>query len=418
MKEVSKLKKRIQISLFVITLMAIYFSTGRCVYAETLTYGDFQYTKSSESSVLGYATITKYTGDGGTVVIPEEIDGYSVTVIASSAFASTSVTNVTLPKSLTTLGDYAFDGCSALKQVSFQENTSNGYILTIGEGAFRNCGKLSSVLFSKNVTSIGNNAFRNDSSLEAVTLPSNLTTLGYDVFSGTYITKITIPKTLKSSSTAFDGAMQLEEVVIEDGMERIPTYLFKSAAIKTIKMPDSVKTIGGDAFMNCAGLVSIEWPAELGTIESYAFSGCNKLEDIEMPDTVTSIGAYAFASTGVKNITLQESLKTLGNYAFSGCTALIDIHLGSTITVIPEGCFSGCSNLETVVVPRQVTDLKASAFGNCPKLKTATIFQNVTSIQKNSFTDPTYMTIRGVKGSYAETEHFLKYLATVLITQE
>lgn len=123
---------------------------------------------------------TTYVGD---ITIPASITyedkELSVTAVRSSAFSeNTYLTSVTLPESVTSIGDYAFDSCEKIKKVTMPG------VKTIGHWAFRNCYELESLDFSDKLESIGNYCFDKILKITSITLPETTTNLGGYVFEG------------------------------------------------------------------------------------------------------------------------------------------------------------------------------------------------------------------------------------------
>ena len=139
-------------------------------------------------------------------------------------------------------------------------------------------------MISDTITEIGSNAFEGCAALESIKLPSKLKTLGYDFISGTLVTTLTIPAGLTTcvSSTYYygplNGAENLTELILADGMEKIPAYLAWFSASETthltsVSIPDSVTSIGSCSFANCTALGEITIPDSVTSIANNAFSG-------------------------------------------------------------------------------------------------------------------------------------------------
>jgi hypothetical protein len=160
-------------------------------------YGDFTYTVNTNNTV----TITKYSGAGGTVIIPSTINSMPVVGIGSSAFSScTGLASVVIPDSVTSIGDTAFEYCSSLTSVTIPNSVTSigagvfGYcsgltsvtignsVTSIGHGAFGYCSGLTSVTIGRSVTNIGSGAFAYCSSLTSVTIPNSVTSIGWNAF--------------------------------------------------------------------------------------------------------------------------------------------------------------------------------------------------------------------------------------------
>ena len=192
-------------------------------------YGTFTYAVSAD----GHSEITGYnlnTGAQHEVVIPETIDDVLVTSIAADAFKScTSVTAVTIPDSVISIGDFAFYDCDKLAKV-----TLGSSITSIGVGAFRGCDALTSITLSKNLSVISDQLFWDCVSLSEVVFPEAVTEIGVGAFYGCdALEAVVIPSTVTEiKSTAFYGCDKLASVTV----------------------PESVTTIGNAAF----GAISAE----------------------------------------------------------------------------------------------------------------------------------------------------------------
>lgn len=151
-------------------------------FAAPAPESDFEYDVNN-----GTATITKYKGAGGTVEIPATLGGYPVTGIQMQAFIKcTSLKSVSMPESMTWIGDSAFAGCTGLKQVEFSPN-----LTTIGPNSFYSCNGLTSVVVPDKVTSIESLAFFGCLNLESITIPASVTNLDSTfVFGCTNLKKI------------------------------------------------------------------------------------------------------------------------------------------------------------------------------------------------------------------------------------
>jgi hypothetical protein len=156
--------------------------------------------------------------------------------------------------------------------------------------------------------------------------------------------------------------------------------------INGIILPESLTTIGSNAFENIGGLVSITIPASVTSIEDGAFLRCAALTSITIPASVTSIGDNAFyGCTALTSITIPASVTSIGDNAFTGCTALTSITIPASVTSIGDYAFIGCTALTSVTIPEGVTDIGGLAFVDCTALTSITIPASVTGIGDNAF---------------------------------
>ena len=299
--------------------------------ATTKADADTPYTVTSDD-VTFYITISD-----ATCTITNETN-----TISSSAPASYSGA-ITVPKTLTyegteytvtSIGSYAFYGCSSLTSVSLPST-----VTSIGTYAFYNCTSLESVegLSSTSLTSISSHAFRGCTSLTSVSLPSTVTSIGESAFHG--CTSLTSVGDLSSTSLTSIGNCAF--------------YSCLSLTSVGDLSSTSLTSIGASAFYNCTSLTSVSLPSTVTSIGISAFSNCSSLTSISLPSSLTSIGTCAFygclALTSVGDLS-STSITSIGQSAFYGCTSLASISLPSTVTSIGGYAFSGCTGMETVKI--------------------------------------------------------------------
>ena len=185
-----------------------------CAGAEM--YGDLEYSALDD----GRVKITGYNGSSEKVVVPDTIDGKSVTSIGGWAFYDcTSLKSITIPNSVTSIGDDAFSGCTSL----------------------------TSITIPNSVTSIGNNAFSGCSSLTSITIPDSVTEIGYSAFSGcSSLTSITIPNSVTSiGNNAFSGCSSLTSITVSNSVTSIGYYAFEGCtSLTSITIPNNATSIG------------------------------------------------------------------------------------------------------------------------------------------------------------------------------
>ena len=226
-------------------------------------------------------TITKYTGKGSTVILPNTINSWPVTKIGEAAFQdNTTITSVTIPASVTEIGSNAFAGCTNLTSVNYAGDWSK---LTIQSGnpAVEDAvnAQLFDFEFTPDNTAVIVTRYRYKGTAADVTIPSRykgkpVTAIDHAAFHDSAVTGVTIP----------------------DSVTSIPDDAFAFCSqLTNISIPNSVTFIGFSAFNSCTSLKSITLPSSLSTIQSSAFYNCGNLETIRIPVSVTFIGNYAFA---------------------------------------------------------------------------------------------------------------------------
>jgi len=273
----------------------------------------------------------------------------SITSIGGSAFGGcTSLTSVTIPDSVTSIGEEAFRGCTSLTSVTIPNS-----VTSIGGSAFRGCTSLTSVTIPNSVTSIGNYAFYGCTGLTSVTFTatSKFTSIGnYAFFGCTKLTSVTIPNSVTSiGDQAFQNCTSLTSITIPNSVTSIGETAFANcASLTSITIPNSVTSIGETAFAGCTGLTSIIVDAANTTYisDGGVLYNKNKTTLIQypagktnstftIPNSVTSIGNQAFDScTGLTSVTIPSSVTSIGDSAFTYCRGLISVTFstGSAIT--------------------------------------------------------------------------------------
>ena len=274
----------------------------------------------------GEATVAEQTEQlKGSIVIPETVtcDGeeYRVVELAASAFAyQTEITDVTLPNSVTRIGESCFMESS-----------------------------LQSITLPEGVTELPDYCFQYCNSLKSITLPEGLTKLGADCFS---------------------YSKALEEITLPESVKEVGAFCFyRCLGLKSVTLPENVR-LGQGCFMYCIKVESLTVPS--GTVlGGDCFGSCYALKSLTVDEGVTELADFA-ECTSLESVTLPGSIRSLGNTCFAICTSLKSITLPDGITELGDNCFSSCSSLESITIPVNVSSLGRLCFSRCTGLKTMT----------------------------------------------
>ena len=251
---------------------------------------------------------------------------------------NTTVTTVILGNTVETIEQAAFDSFTALETINIPSS-----VTSIGAYAFYGCTSLSSALTIPDaITELPTEVFRNCTSLTSVTLPAQMTSIGQGAFNNCKLESITIP----------------------EGLTEIAPYTFYYNRFKSVEIPEGVTTIGEGAFRACLNLETVTLPSTLETIGEEAFVGNNMIEALTIPANVT-LGTKAFySSTHLTDLNLGEGV-VVGNEAFENCYALGTLSIPNNVQIGEKG-FYNCTSLETVTTGNGVRITGVSAFVNCP----------------------------------------------------
>ena len=341
--------------------------------------------------------------------------------------------SINIPASLTSIDLWAFSGCGGIKKVEINSNAivSKDYhqisslanyfghyveefvlgeeVTSIGQYAFSGCVQLSTINIPNHMTNIGEGAFFDCPALTSINIPSTVTSIGENAF---YNCNGLLSIQVEDGNTVYDSRDNCNALI------RTADNTLMFGCQNTV-IPNSVTSIGDNAFYCCAGLISISIPNSVTHIGYCAFCGCTGLTTISIPNSVTSIGQYAFAScNGLASVNIANSVTTIDDYAFAFCLNLTSITIPNSVTHIGYRAFSGCSGLTAIqvesgntvydsredcnaiietanntlvqgcqntIIPNSVTVIGAYAFDHCAGLTSVTIPNSVTTIGKCAF---------------------------------
>ena len=425
------MKKTLDVILALLMVISV-FPMG-IVTAIAATSGDYTYTVTDSK-----ATITAYSGTGGDITIPDNLDGYPVVNIGVSAFRNNrNITGVVIQSGLVKIGNFAFNGCTKLTNINIPVG-----VTSIGKYAFQDCYALSGIIIPNTIKGISYYAFRN-SGLTSVSIPNSVESIGTEAFSGcSYLSSVVIPGSVKSiGEWAFLSCTTLSVLTMESGITDIKGGAFQycsglsnvtipgsvtsisvdaftgtawlnnyaddfviagdgvlikykgSAAVLTV--PNTVKSIGWDAFKNSATLTGVTIPSSVTNIGPSAFGSCSNLSSVTIPNSVTSIGSSAFGGT-------PWQANYPSDFVIAGDGILISYKGTSSNLSIPDGVkvindflFNRNTSLTRVTIPSSVTSIGIEAFNGCTNLFSVTIPSSVKSIGKGAFIGTSWLDRNG-----------------------
>ena len=314
---------------------AIVMAAATLTYFPSDTLQNIRLEISASAEDASAVTWTKTESDGLTWTLYEdgtlnisgtgEMRGYNAYSIKSPACDNSNIKNVVIEDGITSIGSFAFYGCS-----------------------------LTNIRIPGSVTSIGKYALDDCMSLTSVTIPGSVSSIG---------------------EYAFSDCRNLTDATILDGVTSIENRAFWGCSrLTSVTIPNSVTNIGESAFWHCSELTSVTIPDGVTSIEDHVFVGCYSLTSITIPNSVTSIGNFAFRScTELTSITIPDGVISIGNFAFSGCNELTSITIPDSVISIGDSAFEECRILTSISIPDSVTSIGSSVFNDCFFLKTISL---------------------------------------------
>ncbi len=340
------------------------------------------------------------------IIIPD-----SVISIGDDAFSSCiNLTDITIPDSLTKINGYAFYNCTRLTNVYINDLNAwckiafqNYYANPLSNGAnlYLNNRLITELIIPYGISSIGNFAFEGCSGLTSVLIPESVVSIGYGAFTGcSSLTNVAISENVTIiSDYAFQGCKSLANITIPNGVTSIRNGVFSSCeSLTSITISDNVTNIGVDAFYGCSNLTSITIPENVISIGYSAFCECISLKSITIPDSVTNIGVDAFYNTAYYNnkSNWENGVLYIGNHLIRANNDLSGEYEVKAGTIsIGDWAFRASYNMTNInitniKVPDSVIRIGDYAFYNCTSLKSIEISGNVKSIGIGAFYNTEY----------------------------
>lgn len=404
------LKKSCHAAALLLTAVMLVLPQGLYAQTDSVKVDEFYYFLNQDDTTAQLIAEESGFDITGALEIPSTVTygglNYKVTSVGDDAFAfCTNLTSITIPSTVLTICESAFQGCSSVIKVTFTLNN----LKRIEDAAFEGCSALTSITIPTSVEYIGDWAFHGCTSLKLAIVPENVTYLGKNAFMRctgivtasikaklsyipdgifdhcTALQKFTIPAEsyagVKTAGIAsFYDCPKLESFTFNDSITRIEPCCFMGCkSISSFTLPESVNFIGHHAFDACTNMTSINIPDIVDTIGSAAFKDDSKLTSISMSDSVKYLGEEAFAyCSSLTSARLSNNISEIGFKAFAYCTNLENINIPPNITSIGDSAFINDAKIDTVNVPRGVTYLGNYAFANCGTIDYVYIPRTVT----------------------------------------
>lgn len=347
--------------------------------AETFIEGYYTYTVDDS----GNATITEVdTSISGDVIVPSILGGYMVRSIQYGTFRNcVNIKSVSIPDSVTRIGDQAFQGCSSLVEVELSAN-----LMSLGDSVFRNCNSLESIT----VNSL-NTMYSSDEN--GVLYNKNKTVLLWYP-AGNIKTEFEIPDSVRIiGDYAFYECKQLATIIFSKNVIEIGENAFYDCDnLVEVELFDGVTDIKDNAFGNCDRLKSVVIPSSVVNIKNGAFFHCDALADIVLHDGIYEIAGSAFSYTGYFNdeTNWKNGLLYIGNYLMKADDVSGECEIKSGTKAIVSDAFYGCTALTSVTIPETVTSIGYAAFYNCTSLSKITVSKSPERIGCVAFNNTAY----------------------------
>ena len=308
----------------------------------------------------------------------------AVTDTKDFASYKTKTTSIVVEKGITEIG--GFSGFTILTDISFSES-----IKSIKSSAFQDCEKLEKIDLTKGMEEIGDWAFAGCVKLSNITLGENITKIGYNAFAGcSGLKKVMMNARLENEQQAFwKAGTEGIDVVYGKGITKIGS-LFTKSTVRSVEIPEGVKTIGDSAFTDCEKLEKIELPESMEQVGQYAFEGCRGVSHLKIksPNCIydQTFGSFPGLGEKVDNLTVEfgEKVTEIPRLIRMGGNVK-HVKFDGEVEKIGDSVFDGWSNIEEIEIPESVKEIGDWAFAGCVKLNNITLGENITKIGYNAF---------------------------------
>ena len=350
------------------------------------------------NSIQKEVEILQYTGDSITVNIPTsvEFDGkvYAVTRVRNNAFRGYNSLDYTAYGNAFYIGneENPYLILMEAKNTKISSVDINSRCKFIYGGAFSNCTSLTEISIPKSVINIGMDAFIGCTGSQKTEFAS-VVDLCKIKFENSY------SNPLYQTQQLYINGEEVTNVVIPDSVKSIGDYAFYNCNnLNSITIGNSVESIGNSAFYGCNGLTSISIPNSVKNIGGSAFY-CNHLQNAEFASIESMCGISFGDNTAnplyyahnlyiggekIVNLIIAQSVKSIGNYAFNGCTSIASLVVSDSVAAIGNYAFYNCSRLASIDIPNSVESIGYNAFSGCSYLKSLSYNSNAIGANFNN----------------------------------
>lgn len=437
------------LSLLLSLMLVVSTVTGMTVHADTSEDGVYEYSVLEDGTI----EITDYYGSEDNLVIPSEIDGYTVTRIGYDTFYNEDFTSISIPGTVTEIGPYAFQSCSYLTSIVIPDS-----VIKIEYQAFEDCYELSEITLPEHEMEIAPDAFDDTAYYNnAANWRDGSLYIGnhkicspyeYEILNNGTIEitdyygsqdNLVIPSKIdgyavtRIGSSAFSGG-HFTDVSIPDTVTEIGPYAFQSCDITSVVIPDSVIKIEYQAFEYCSDLLEITLPEHEMEIAPDAFNDTGYFKDAaNWRDGSLYIGNHKICGLYKYDVLDNESIEItdyygletnvvipskidgytvtkIGQEAFSE-SGITSVSIPDTVTEIGPYAFQYCHNLTNAVIPNSIVVIGKRAFGGCSELSNIELPQHEIEIAPDAFdrTDDYYNEENWVDGWFYIGTHKIRY---------
>ena len=280
-------------------------------------------------------------------------------VIGRMAFKNCTLTEIQLPDSVTIIRDQAFFGCSRLRRMNIPRSLR---VIEMEHSPFPS--SFSDLYGESDYYQNGNGILYNSDMSELLLCYKDRV-------------RVEVPQTVKRiAPQAFINRLHMKEIILPDGLE----------------------TIGDAAFMGCVALTKLTIPNTVTSVGKRLCWGCHSLQKVALPQNIKEVPQFAFFSCDLREVSLPEGIKKIGEHAFGANFALTSIQLSNTVRSIGASAFEKCEILEYVHLPERMVSIERSVFEDCRSLRAIDIPSTVRRIKSRAFIGIKNLTVNIHKG--------------------